>query len=85
MFVNEFMGMDFSEDGKAIVFHFLMEDHLAEEYAFATQEEATHFYLACLRFNEELEGMPVKEKRKIFREFLDRNILEMRYTKRLFH
>lgn len=84
MFVNEFMGMDFSDEGKAIVFHFLMEDHLAEEYCFATTEEATHFYMACLRFDEELAELPLQQKRKLFREFLDRNVMGMRYTKRLY-
>lgn len=84
MYVNEFMGMDFTEDGTAIVFHFLMEESLAEEYAFATAAEATHFYMGCLRFSEELEGLNLKEKRKVFHEFLDRNIMEMQYRKTIY-
>ncbi|UJF15228.1 hypothetical protein LZ578_09635 [Jeotgalibaca sp. MA1X17-3] len=81
MYTNEFLAMDFTEEGKGVVFHYLNESYIAEEYIFEEKEDTTHFYMCCLRFFEAVEfGSPV-EKQKLFREFLDTNFLNLTYSR----
>ncbi|AZP04961.1 hypothetical protein [Jeotgalibaca ciconiae] len=84
MYTNAFLGMDFTEDTKSVVIHFLMGYSLAEEYVFLNEETATHFYMACLRFFDAVKEKPVVEQQNMFRDFLDSNILELTYEKRIY-
>ena len=40
MFMTPVLGMDFLEDKKGVVIHFVKDDTLAEEYLFETTDEA---------------------------------------------
>lgn len=81
MYTNDFLGMDFTDGNKGVVFHFLNEQYIAEEYIFDDEENATHFYMCCLRFFEAVESCTSVEKQKLFREFLDSNFLKLSYSR----
>ncbi len=84
MFTTSFLGMDFTEDGRGVVLHFVEGEGIAEDYFFRTEEEATAFYSACQRLCEELKEEPVETQTAIFQEFLDLNIGEFHYNRRFY-
>ena len=84
MYINDFLGMEFTDDEKGIVFHFLNCQFIAEEYTFEGKEEATHFYMCCLRFFEAIGSCPPTNKQKLFRELLDTNFLELSYSRQIY-
>ncbi|MDE1548176.1 hypothetical protein [Jeotgalibaca caeni] len=84
MYTNQFLGMEFTEEKNGVVFHFLNGNRLAEEYIFKKPEEATRFYMICLRFFDEFaEEDPVMQQ-DMFRSFLKNNLMKMKYLKRVY-
>lgn len=81
MYSNDFLAMDFTEEGKGVVFHYLNEQYIAEEYIFEDKKNATHYYMCCLRFFEVVESCTPVEKQNLFREFLDMNFLNLTYSR----
>lgn len=84
MYTNDFLGMDFTAEGKGVVFHFLNYQFIAEEYIFEDEETATHFYMSCLRFFDAVVSCSPTEKQKLFREFLDTNFMQLVYLRRTY-
>lgn len=84
MYTNDFLGMEFTEDGKGVVFHYLMGASIAEEYMLDDKKSATHFYMSCLRFFDSVEGCSAVEKEKMFRELLDSDFLQLGYKKTVY-
>lgn len=81
MYNNSFLGMTLTDDGLAVAIYFLSDDNLAQEYLFKSKEEAALFHDTCLRFLEIMEDYEVTEAEQLFREFLDKNFVEMNYKK----
>ncbi len=84
MYTNGFLGMDFIEDEEGVVLHFLNGEGIAEEYLFFREKEATSFYLSCLYCFEEYEDRPLAEQEFMFRQFLDKLLLDKRYVKNVY-
>ena len=74
MYTNAFVGMEFTDDQRGVVFHFANDDALADEFIFETGKEATQFYFDCLGFCEHIEDYPVEVQENLFRKFLDYNV-----------
>lgn len=84
MFITSFLGMDFTDEGKGVVLHFVEGDSIGETYVFQTREEVASFYETCQRLCEELKEEPIATQTAIFQEFLDLNIGDFQYDRRIY-
>lgn len=81
MFMTPVLGMDFTEDRKGVVIHFVEDDAVAEEYLFETTDEAAAFYRSCQKLSDEVKEEPLDVQYAIIREFLDLDIGEFNYER----
>ena len=81
MFMTPVLGMDFLEDKKGVVIHFVGDDRLAEEYLFETTDEAAAFFRSCQNLCEEVKEEPLEVQYALIREFLDLDIGKFNYER----
>lgn len=81
MFMTPVLGMDFLEDKKGVVIHFVEDDTLAEEYLFETTNEAAAFFRSCQNLCEEVKEEPLEVQNALIREFLDLDIGKFNYER----
>ena len=81
MFMTPVLGMDFLEDKKGVVIHFVEDDTLAEEYLFETTDEAAAFFRSCQTLCEEVKEEPLEVQYALIREFLDLDIGKFNYER----
>ena len=81
MFMTPVLGMDFLEDKKGVVIHFVEDDTLAEEYLFETTDEAAAFFRSCQNLCEEVKEEPLEFLYALIRVFLDLDIGKFNYER----
>lgn len=81
MFMTPVLGMDFLEDKKGVVIHFVEDDTLAEEYLFETTDGAAVFFRSCQNLCEEVKEEPLEVQYALIREFLDLDIGKFNYER----
>ena len=81
MFMTPVLGMDFTEDKKGVVIHFVEDDAVAEEYLFETMNEAATFFRSCQHLCDEVKEEPLEIQYAIIREFLDLDIGKFNYER----
>ena len=81
MFMTPVLGMDFTEDKKGVVIHFVEGDAVAEEYLFETPDEAAVFFRSCQNLSDEVKEEPLEVQAAIIREFLDLDIGQFNYER----
>lgn len=81
MFMTSVLGMDFTEDKKGVVIHFVEDDAVAEEYLFETMNEAAAFFRSCQNLSDEVKEEPLEVQYAIIREFLDLDIGKFNYER----
>ena len=81
MFMTPVLGMDFLEDKKGVVIHFVEDDTLAEEYLFEITDEAAAFFRSCQNLCEEVKEEPLEVQYALIREFLDLDIGKFNYER----
>ena len=81
MFMTPVLGMDFLEDKKGVVIHFVEDDTLAEEYLFETTDEAAAIFRSCQNLCEEVKEEPLEVQYALIREFLDLDIGKFNYER----
>ena len=81
MCMTPVLGMDFLEEKKGVVIHFVEDETLAEEYLFETTDEAAAFFRSCQNLCEEVKEEPLEVQYALIREFLDLDIGKFNYER----
>ena len=81
MFMTPVLGMDFTEDKKGVVIHFVEDDAVAEEYLFETTDVVFSFFISCQNLCDEVKEEPLEVQYAIIREFLDLDIGKFNYER----